>query len=102
MPIAHLAAPGYGPRTRDSSLLSPRTTVRWGEGRGLPCFPAATPPGSVHDVSHAYPLPLGCVWNNGTYYDTPRTGWNYSLFPYIEQDNVYKLLPASAASQEWY
>jgi prepilin-type N-terminal cleavage/methylation domain-containing protein/prepilin-type processing-associated H-X9-DG protein len=47
-------------------------------------------------------FPKGCVWNNGSYYDTPRTGWNYSLFPYIEQDNLYKQLPASAANQQWY
>src|SRR3954470_17105007 len=52
---------------------------------------------SRHDSAGQFPM--GCVWNNGTYYDTPRTGWNYSLFPYIEQDNVYKLLPQSAANQ---
>jgi prepilin-type N-terminal cleavage/methylation domain-containing protein/prepilin-type processing-associated H-X9-DG protein len=53
-----------------------------------------------HDACGSFPK--GCVWNNGTYYDAPRTGWNYSLFPYIEQDNIYKQLPASAANQQWY
>ncbi len=53
-----------------------------------------------HDVRGQFPK--GCVWNNSTYYDTPRSGWNYSLFPYIEQDNLYKLLPASAGDQQWY
>jgi prepilin-type N-terminal cleavage/methylation domain-containing protein len=48
-------------------------------------------------------FPRGCVWNNGNYYDTPRSGWNYSLFPYIEQDNLYKLFPQPAAGQQqWY
>src|SRR5260370_16343638 len=47
-------------------------------------------------------VPKGLVWNNGDYYDTPRTGWNYSLFPYIEQDNLYRKLPPSAGSQQWY
>jgi prepilin-type N-terminal cleavage/methylation domain-containing protein/prepilin-type processing-associated H-X9-DG protein len=55
---------------------------------------------SHHDARGRFPY--GLVWNNLTYYDTPRTGWNYSIFPYIEQDNVYRLLPASAASQQWY
>src|SRR6185295_9675978 len=40
-------------------------------------------------------FPKGCVWNNpNSYYDPPRSGWNYSLFPFIEQDNLYKMLPA--------
>src|SRR6478672_3295310 len=34
-------------------------------------------------------LPMGHVWNNGYYYDYPRTGWNYSLFPYIEQQTLF-------------
>jgi prepilin-type N-terminal cleavage/methylation domain-containing protein/prepilin-type processing-associated H-X9-DG protein len=46
-------------------------------------------------------FPQGCVWNNSTYYDTPRTGWNYSIFPYIEQKNVAAMLPQSAESQQW-
>lgn len=53
-----------------------------------------------HDTKGRFPK--GLVWNNGNYYDAPRTGWNYSLFPYIEQDNVYKKLPPSAANQQWY
>jgi prepilin-type N-terminal cleavage/methylation domain-containing protein/prepilin-type processing-associated H-X9-DG protein len=55
---------------------------------------------SRHDAVGRFPK--GLVWNNGTYYDTPRTGWNYSLFPYLEQDNVYRMLPSSAGSQQWY
>jgi prepilin-type N-terminal cleavage/methylation domain-containing protein/prepilin-type processing-associated H-X9-DG protein len=54
-----------------------------------------------HDVVGRFPM--GCVWNNPTsYYDSPRSGWNYSLFPYIEQDNLYKQFPASAGQQQWY
>jgi prepilin-type N-terminal cleavage/methylation domain-containing protein/prepilin-type processing-associated H-X9-DG protein len=53
-----------------------------------------------HDTHGRFPK--GLVWNNGDYYDTPRTGWNYSLFPYIEQDNLYRKLPLSAGSQQWY
>src|SRR5207248_2444061 len=55
---------------------------------------------SCHDTRGSFPK--GCVWNNGNYYDAPRTGWNYSLFPYIEQDNIYKMLPPSAGQQQWY
>src|SRR6478735_1583459 len=47
-----------------------------------------------HDVKGRFPL--GVVWNNGSYYDTPRSGWNYSLFPFTEQDALYKMFPASA------
>jgi prepilin-type N-terminal cleavage/methylation domain-containing protein/prepilin-type processing-associated H-X9-DG protein len=46
-------------------------------------------------------FPLGVVWNNGTYYDVPRCGWNYSLFPFIEQDSVYRMLPPTAGRQQW-
>src|SRR6516165_8734804 len=53
-----------------------------------------------HDAIDRFPM--GLVWNNGYYYDAPRSGWNYSLFPYIEQQNVYNQLPASAGSQQWY
>jgi prepilin-type N-terminal cleavage/methylation domain-containing protein/prepilin-type processing-associated H-X9-DG protein len=55
---------------------------------------------SRHDVHGSFPK--GVVWNNGSYYDNPRSGWNYSLFPFIEQDNLYRLLPAQAGSQQWY
>jgi len=55
---------------------------------------------SRHDALGSFPK--GCVWNNiNVYYDSPRSGWNYSLFPYLEQDNVYKGLPASAGQQQW-
>ncbi len=48
-------------------------------------------------------LPMGHVWDaNANYYTYPRTGWNYSLFPYIEQQNLFAMLPLSAASQQWY
>jgi prepilin-type N-terminal cleavage/methylation domain-containing protein len=54
-----------------------------------------------HDVRGRFPM--GCVWTPGTtYYASPRSGWNYSLFPYIEQDNLYKLFPATAGNQQWY
>jgi prepilin-type N-terminal cleavage/methylation domain-containing protein/prepilin-type processing-associated H-X9-DG protein len=52
-----------------------------------------------HDTKGSFPK--GLVWNNSTYYDVPRSGWNYSIFPFMEQDSVYKLLPASAGSQQW-
>jgi prepilin-type N-terminal cleavage/methylation domain-containing protein/prepilin-type processing-associated H-X9-DG protein len=55
---------------------------------------------NYHDINGRFPM--GVVWNNGSYYDAPRSGWNYSLFPHIEQDNVYKMLPASAGQQQWY
>ena len=48
-----------------------------------------------HDAKGSFPK--GLVWNNiAVYYDNPRTGWNYSIFPFIEQDNVYRLFPATA------
>ena len=53
-----------------------------------------------HDTFQKFPQ--GLVWNDGTYYDTPRTGWNYSIFPYIEQKNVFDMLPQSAENQQWY
>jgi prepilin-type N-terminal cleavage/methylation domain-containing protein/prepilin-type processing-associated H-X9-DG protein len=53
-----------------------------------------------HDVYKQFPK--GLVWNNGTYYDFPRSGWNYSLFPFIEQASILNRLPASAANQQWY
>ena len=53
-----------------------------------------------HDTRGTFPM--GLVWNANTYYTTPRSGWNYSIFPFIEQDNVYRLLPASAGQQQWY
>src|SRR5260370_5270977 len=52
-----------------------------------------------HDTHGRFPK--GLVWNNGDYYDTPRTGWHYSLFPYIEPDNIYRKIPISAGSQKW-
>jgi prepilin-type N-terminal cleavage/methylation domain-containing protein/prepilin-type processing-associated H-X9-DG protein len=57
---------------------------------------------ALHNRHDAYlKFPQGCVWNNGNYYDNPRTGWNYSIFPYIEQANVNLKLPMSAESQQW-
>ena len=53
-----------------------------------------------HDAQKQFPK--GLVWNNGNYYDAPRTGWNYSLFAYIEQNSVMQQLPPSASSQQWY
>src|SRR4051794_17080927 len=36
-------------------------------------------------------LPKGLIWNSGAYYDSPRSNWHYHIFPYIEQDNVYRM-----------
>jgi prepilin-type N-terminal cleavage/methylation domain-containing protein/prepilin-type processing-associated H-X9-DG protein len=58
---------------------------------------------ALHSRHDAYgSFPKGAVWNNGGYYDAPRSGWNYALFPYLEQDNVYRRLPPEAARQQWY
>jgi prepilin-type N-terminal cleavage/methylation domain-containing protein/prepilin-type processing-associated H-X9-DG protein len=46
-------------------------------------------------------FPMGFVWNNSAWYNNPRSGWNYSLFPYIDQGPLYQMLPASAAQQQW-
>jgi len=53
-----------------------------------------------HDTRGSFPM--GVVWNGGTMYASPRSGWNYPLFPYIEQDNVYRMLPPQAGQQQWY
>jgi prepilin-type processing-associated H-X9-DG protein len=47
---------------------------------------------------------MGLRWDGGNtaYYSSPRSGWNYSLFPYIEQGNLFKQLPPSAQTQQWY
>jgi prepilin-type N-terminal cleavage/methylation domain-containing protein/prepilin-type processing-associated H-X9-DG protein len=52
-----------------------------------------------HDVVGSFPM--GVVWNSGTYYTAPRSGWNYPLFPYIEQANLYSLFPPQAGQQQW-
>ena len=54
---------------------------------------------AYHDSNARFPL--GVVWYNGSYYDTPRSGWNYPLFPYMEQGNLYALFPTSASQQQW-
>jgi prepilin-type N-terminal cleavage/methylation domain-containing protein/prepilin-type processing-associated H-X9-DG protein len=46
-------------------------------------------------------FPQGLVWNGGGYYAFPRSSWNYHIFPYIEQDAVYRLLPLAAAQNQW-
>ncbi len=56
---------------------------------------------SHHDARGRFPM--GCTWAAPTsYYSGARSGWNYSLFPYIEQDNIYRMLPATAGQQQWY
>ncbi|MDB5310793.1 MAG: xcpT 26 [Gemmataceae bacterium] len=55
---------------------------------------------NCHDTNGRFPK--GVNWNNGSYYDFPRSGWNYPLFPFIEQDNIYRLFPPSAGQQQWY
>jgi prepilin-type N-terminal cleavage/methylation domain-containing protein/prepilin-type processing-associated H-X9-DG protein len=53
-----------------------------------------------HDVQARFPK--GLVWNDGDYYDFPRSNWHYHLYPFIEQDNLYKMLPQPQAAQnQW-
>jgi prepilin-type N-terminal cleavage/methylation domain-containing protein/prepilin-type processing-associated H-X9-DG protein len=56
---------------------------------------------SHHDVKKKFPQ--GLVWGGGntSYYSNPRSGWHYHLYPYLDQDNIYKLLPPSAAVPAW-
>jgi prepilin-type N-terminal cleavage/methylation domain-containing protein/prepilin-type processing-associated H-X9-DG protein len=65
---------------------------------------------AFHNYHDAYDrFPMGVVWDGGggpycgpaPYYTYPRSSWNYHLFPFIEQDNVYRLLPPSAAQNQW-
>ena len=49
-------------------------------------------------------LPLGLVWGGGNSitYNPPRSNWCYHIFPFIEENNVYQLLPQPAAAQsQW-
>src|SRR5438105_3415764 len=47
-------------------------------------------------------FPQGLVWNGGGYYAFPRSNWLYHIYPYIEQDAVYRLLPQPQAAQcQW-
>jgi prepilin-type N-terminal cleavage/methylation domain-containing protein len=57
---------------------------------------------NYHDVFSAFPK--GLAWNsNNDYYSFPRSNWVYHLFPFIEQDNVFKLLPQpDAANYQWF
>jgi len=58
---------------------------------------------ALHGYHDTYDrFPLGAVWNGGGMYANPRSGWNIPLFPYIEQGNLFKQFPASAAAQQWY
>src|SRR4051794_12513154 len=44
---------------------------------------------AYHDSNGHFPV--GCMWNNPTvYYDFPRSGWNYVIFPFMEQDAIFK------------
>jgi prepilin-type N-terminal cleavage/methylation domain-containing protein len=47
-------------------------------------------------------LPKGLIWNNGAYYDTPRSNWLFHLFPFIDQVPLYQLLPPAASTGQWY
>src|SRR5262249_28089163 len=51
-----------------------------------------------HDTKGSFPM--GLVWS-GSYYTGSRSGWNFTIFPFIEQDNLYRLLPAPAGNQQW-
>lgn len=57
---------------------------------------------AYHDAFGRFPK--GVNWNVPTsYYSNPRSGWNYPLFPFIEQDNIYRLFPQpTAGQQQWY
>jgi prepilin-type N-terminal cleavage/methylation domain-containing protein/prepilin-type processing-associated H-X9-DG protein len=55
---------------------------------------------NYHDANEKFPI--GVSWNNGNYYDYPRCGWHHVLYPYIEQDNLFRQLPAVAGNQQWY
>jgi prepilin-type N-terminal cleavage/methylation domain-containing protein/prepilin-type processing-associated H-X9-DG protein len=57
---------------------------------------------NYHDSFQQFPL--GLVWGSGNtaYYSFPRSNWHYHLFPFIEQDNVFKQLPQPQAAQnQW-
>src|SRR5581483_3773554 len=55
---------------------------------------------SRHDTFKIFPK--GLVWaNNTTYYSGARCGWNYLLYPFLEQDTIYKMLPTTAWDQQW-
>jgi prepilin-type N-terminal cleavage/methylation domain-containing protein/prepilin-type processing-associated H-X9-DG protein len=55
---------------------------------------------SCHDARGRFPM--GLVWAApANYYNNPRSGWNYSLFPYIEQESLYQMLPSTAVTQQW-
>ncbi len=53
-------------------------------------------------------LPKGLAWGGGNtaYYTNPRSNWLPLILPYVEQDNVFKLLPHPAIEQQtwgpWY
>jgi prepilin-type N-terminal cleavage/methylation domain-containing protein len=54
-------------------------------------------------------FPMGLVWSGaagpyctaGPWYSASRSSWNYHIFPFIEQDAVYRQLPPSAAQNQW-
>ena len=53
-----------------------------------------------HDAHGSFPM--GTVWTNrNIYYDTPRSGWSHLIYPYLEEQAAYDLLPKSAGSQNW-
>jgi len=57
---------------------------------------------ALHGYHHAQGrLPLGLVWNGGAYYAFPRSSWNYHLFPYVEQEPLYNMFPATARQRQW-
>src|SRR4051812_37321902 len=54
---------------------------------------------NYHDTRGTFPR--GLVWNGGNtaLFTPPRTNWLYHTFPYIEQANVYNMLPQPDAAQ---
>jgi prepilin-type N-terminal cleavage/methylation domain-containing protein/prepilin-type processing-associated H-X9-DG protein len=52
-----------------------------------------------HDTAGRFPR--GIVWNGGTMYNSPRSSWNYHVFPYIEQTALYQQLGTAGAQCTW-
>src|ERR1041384_1561115 len=49
---------------------------------------------SFHDVNHNYPQGGGDPGGENPAVRTFYFSWTFHIYPYIEQDNLYKLVPA--------
>jgi prepilin-type N-terminal cleavage/methylation domain-containing protein/prepilin-type processing-associated H-X9-DG protein len=54
-----------------------------------------------HQDFHRFPMGLRWDGGNTSYYSNPRSGWNYSIFPYLEETSLLMRLPPSANTQQW-